>query len=83
MAIARVATRDQNPVSPLLETLEYQQGIDPPRAGDTDDANVGRISDATGSCHIGTGIATPIAQKTYDLGLVLYRQSAVTSANNC
>ena len=74
---------DQDAVGSTLKTLDYDQRINTTRAWNSNDTDVRRIRDATGPCHIGSRVATPVTQVANDLGLEVYRHSVFTSARSC
>jgi hypothetical protein len=68
VTIAGVTTQDHDTIGPLLEGLEYEEGVNPPRARDADDAQRGRVDNATGARQVSSWVAAPPAKKTDDSG---------------
>jgi hypothetical protein len=67
MATALQATRDKDAVGSALESLHDVHRVNLPRAGDADDADVGRILCAKRSCKVCGGVRTVVATKGEDL----------------
>jgi hypothetical protein len=67
MATALQATGDENAVGSVLKSLHDVHRVNLPRAGDADDADVGRILCAKRSCKVCGGVRTVVATKGEDL----------------
>ncbi len=70
MAVARMAARHQNAVGPVDEGLEHEERIHAARAGNADDAKVGRLNGTGGTGRVGAAVRAPVTQKTYDTELL-------------
>jgi hypothetical protein len=84
MTIAWMTAEYQYPVGTGLKGLKHKLRIDPAGAHYPDNPDIGRIRLAGTAGRIRTGIGTPVAQKTYDLGFeVFYFSASSISANIC
>jgi hypothetical protein len=70
VTVTRMAAQNHHAVSTILEGFEDKERIDPPRTGDTNDAQRGRIPEPTGTRQVGSGIATPSTEKANDLRFI-------------
>jgi hypothetical protein len=61
MAIAWMASTDQNAIGPIPECFQYKSRLDPPGTHHPDNMNVTGIFYTRSPCKVGTGVRTPIA----------------------
>lgn len=66
MAIVGVAPGYQHPIGPINKGLDNKERIHSSGAGDTDDAQVGRLLEAANAGGIRSAVRTPVAQKSDD-----------------
>ena len=66
MAIARVATTDQNCVGTVFKGFDYQIKVDSSGAGQTNDPKIRRIFQSARTGKVGTKVGTPVANKGND-----------------
>jgi hypothetical protein len=69
VAVARMATRDQNAVSTIDECLEHEERVHAAGAGDADDAKVGGLNGTGSTSRVSAAVGAPVTQKTYDTEL--------------
>jgi len=64
MAFAGMSPGDPNAIGAFTQRCQKEFGIHPPRAGNADDPDVGRIFHPADAGKIGGAVAAPIAQKS-------------------
>jgi hypothetical protein len=69
VAVTEVTTRDKHTICAVCECLEDEESVDTSGAHHADNPDVGRVLDTTSTGKVGTGIGTPVADDTLDLGL--------------
>jgi hypothetical protein len=69
VAIAKVASQDQHPISSLFVGLKYELGIDSPAAHHLDHPDVGRVRDLGKPGLVCARVRAPVAQEADNLGL--------------
>ena len=68
MAVSGVSPGNPDAVGPMPECGEDELGTHPGGTGYANDADVGRILEATHPCKIRRAVTTPVAQKSRYLG---------------
>ncbi len=64
MTIAGQASRDKDPVSSRLKSVQKMQDINPSGAGHSKDTDIGRILDSHVSGQVGSGVRAPLATES-------------------
>jgi hypothetical protein len=85
MAVAGVASADDNAVSALFKSTKNEHRIYTAGAGNADDLYISGVSKSRASRKVRTRIAAPVAAKSNYLGFefVIYRHIASTSDKIC
>lgn len=63
MTIARMTAGDEDSIDTVLKTGDDKEGVYPPRTGNPNDPNIGRILDSTNPSQVSPGIAAPVTEK--------------------
>jgi len=69
VAVTKVASRYEDTIGTVSECLQYEECIDTARAHNTDNPDVGGVLDTAATGKVSTGIGTPVADDTLNLGL--------------
>jgi hypothetical protein len=73
IAVSDVSAGNQDAVHSRQKGVKKEAVIDSARAHQTNETHIGRVLHATHPCQIGSGIGTPITDKTYNFGFERFR----------
>ncbi|GAM11873.1 hypothetical protein OR1_04197 [Geobacter sp. OR-1] len=81
VAVARVATGNQDAVGPFLEGPQDEDRVDPAGAGELHHPDIARVLHPAGAGQVGPGIGAPGADKGHYLGFEVVFQFLSMHAN--